>query len=105
MSERARYGTPSAQGQVLGGRWKPLHYLYRHFADGQRQLVKSLDLKMPPGPGTKEIFQAAPSQLALPAAKVTATVAAQPNDDGSVDIELFTETGRTASHSWCWVIG
>eukprot|EP00435_Cladocopium_sp_Y103_P019248 s4048_g4.t1 len=97
------YGSP-VKGQVLGGRWKPLHYLYRpgwrrsifadvmatcgangtcyvkndgavpfeghcnvstlchggvirRFVDGQRQLVKSLDLKMAPGPGTKQIFQ------------------------------------------------
>jgi beta-mannosidase len=29
------YGTPSVQGQVVGGRWKPLHYLLKSstFAD------------------------------------------------------------------------
>jgi len=166
------YGSP-VKGQVLGGRWKPLHYLYRRsifadvmatcgangtcyvkndgavpfeglcnvstlrFTDGQRQLVKSLAVKMAPGPGTKQIFQvkldghagsfmllseclrsspwkydlqtgafgalhansvsfneilmAAPFQLDLPAAKVSATVAAEPNADGSVDIELSTD--------------
>jgi len=168
------YGTP-VKGQVLGGRWKPLHYLYRRsifmdvmatcgaqgscyvkndgtvpfegqcnvstlrFSDGQRQVIESFQLQMPAGPGAKHLFKVevaspsstmlltecrrssprkhdwrieafgavhadsvsfnenllvAPFQLDLPEAKVSATVSAEPNADGTVDIELVTD--RTA---------
>lgn len=141
---------------MLGGRWKPLQYLYRRFlfadvlcscgadgwcfvkndqpgepfkgelvigavafATGNWTALASKPLQMAAGPGVSERFQldlggvagsthlllatvsqgkenisaneillAPPKDLALPAATVTAAVAAGANADGSVDVHL-----------------
>ncbi|CAE7407283.1 MANBA [Symbiodinium natans] len=166
------YGTP-VKGQVLGGRWKPLHYLFRrslfadvmatcgldgqcyvkndsprpfwgmcsvtalHF-DGHQTGLFWLGFDLPQGPGVKQLFKvnvsnmngadyilrsecwptevreqghaitafgasmenvvsfneilmARPADLRLPAAKVSATVAPSPNEDGSIDILLTAD--------------
>jgi len=156
------YGTP-VQGQVLGGRWKPLHYFYRssiyadvmatcgeggkcyvkndspfafegscvisslRFATGEGNELKTLSLvgnsALPAGAGTTRFFDvdfkgidgsthmlvarcmtkggalvsvneialAPPSQMKLPAAKVTARVSSAHNSDGSVDIRIMSD--------------
>lgn len=165
------YGSPLSKGSLLGGRWKPLHYLFKnhlfldvmsacgHSGGGRKQgnfvcyvnnarpmagfqgtlTLTAIDLQgggaapsvwatfpvsVPPGPGaitwltpnatlpnatTTLLFASltetgvgtafdqhivhltAPLNLALPRATLTATVAAQPNADGSVDIAVSTD--------------
>ncbi len=150
------YGT-GLPGQVLGGRWKPLHYLFRRtlmadviivcgkggacyikndaagkpfdaivtvvaleFATGTETLLYNASFQLAAGAGTSARFHvdipqsaefaathmlgiytggvsrvsvneallAPPKALRLPAATVTAKVAAAPNVDGSIDITL-----------------